>query len=389
VSVAVTPAAPDFPREEYDQRYERVRKMMAADNLDALFVTAPMNYIYFTGHESDQITDQKIRPFVFLLPLAGDPLCFIAEFEVKNLSRTTWLGDRARTFGLFKHNQAISEGLREAGLEGARIGCELGREQHLGMSYLDFLDVQAQLPDAQFVDASSIVLGARATKSLLEIERIAEAARITAEGINEVVPRLAEGMTDAEIRRMVRLAILKLGAENVPSVHVTIGRDFVAEPTGRLKIRSGDTVVIDTSAVFEGYMSDVTRTVVVGEATDEQREMYAYSVSLNQACFEAFRPGATCADVNIACQEELARAGRAGRKAVGRIGHGVGIDYLEYPSLTATEDVVLEEGMVFACNPNFMTDYGFFNIEENLVVTSDGHRMLSNPMGPSELQVIS
>jgi Xaa-Pro dipeptidase len=256
------------------------------------------------------------------------------------------------------------------------------------MSHLDFLELQSQLPGAQFDDASLIVLTTRATKSPLEVERIREAARITAEGIEQVLPELSVGMTDVEIRRRVRLAILALGAENVPSVHVTIGRDFVAEPTGRGEIASGDTVTIDTSAEVEGYMSDVTRTVVVGEATDEQRAMYAYSISLNHVCYDAFRPGATCAQVNIAAQEELARSGRAGRKSVGRIGHGVGVDYLEYPSLAASEEVVLEEGMVFACNPNFMTDYGFFNIEENLVVTADGHEILSNPMAPRELQVV-
>jgi Xaa-Pro aminopeptidase len=384
----VTPAAPDFPREEYDLRYERTRRMMAADGFDALFVTAPKNYIYFTGHESDQITDQKIRPFVFLLPLEGDPLCFVAEFETKNLSRTTWLGDRARTFGLFKHNDAIADGLREAGLESARIGCELGREQHLGMAYLDFVALQAQLPRARFEDASAAVLAARATKSPLEIERIAEAARITAQGIAQVLPQLEEGMTDVEIRRRMRLAILSLGAENVPSVHVTIGRDFVAEVTGHGEIRRGDTVTVDISAEVEGYMSDVTRTVVFGEASDDQRDMYEFSVGLNHACFEAVRPGATCADVAVRCQEELARSGRAGRKSVGRIGHGIGIDYLEYPSLTATEDVVLETGMTFACNPNFMTDYGFFNIEENLVVTDDGFELLSHPLGSRTLEVI-
>jgi Xaa-Pro dipeptidase len=389
VSVAVTPAAPDFPREEFDLRYERARRLMAAAGFDALLVTAPMNYIYFTGHESDQITDQKIRPFVFLLPLDGEPLCFIAEFETKNLSRTTWLGDRARTFGLFKHNEAIVDGLREAGLQQSRIGCELGREQHLGMSHLDFLDLQSQVPGARFEDASSIVLTTRAVKSPLEIERIAEAARITAEGIARVLPDIAEGMTDAEIRRRMRLAILALGAENVPSVHVTIGRDFVSEPTGRTSVRNGDTVTVDISAEVEGYMSDVTRTVVFGDASDQQRDMYAFSVALNHSCFEAFRPGVTCASINVHCQQELARAGRAGRKSVGRIGHGIGLDYLEYPSLTATEEVVLEEGMVFACNPNFMTDYGFFNVEENLAVTATGYEVLSDPMGAKSLEVVS
>jgi Xaa-Pro aminopeptidase len=386
--MAAIPPEPDFPKEEFDRRYQRSRELMARENLDALLITAPMNYIYFTGHRSDQITDQKIRPFVFLLPRDGDPLCFIAAFEPKNLARTSWLIDQARPFDLFKHNDVIVEGLREAGLERARIGCELGREQHLGMNYLDFLDLQGRLPEASFQDGSLIVLTARATKSPLEIDRIREASRFTAEGIAKVFPELSEGMTDVEIRKRVRLAIIEGGAEQVPSVHVTIGHDFVEDPSGSSAIRAGDTITIDTSAQVDGYMSDVTRTVVFGEATQQQRDTYEFSISLNRVCYEAFRPGNSCADVNIACQNELERSGRPGRKSVGRIGHGVGVDYLEYPSLAASEDVPLEEGMVFACNPNFMTEHGFFNIEENLAVTATGYEILSNPMGAGTLEVV-
>lgn len=387
--MAVIEVAPDFPKAEFEQRYERARELMARDELAALFVTSPMNYIYFTGHRSDQITDQKLRPFVFLLPRDGEPLCFVMPFETKNIARTTWLVDQVRSYAMFKHNDTIVEGLREAGLERARIGCELGREQHLGMSYLDFHNLQGRLPDATFADGSSVVLETRATKSASEIERIREAARLTAEGIGQVVPGIAAGMTDVEIRQRVRLATIAAGAERVPSVHVTIGHDFVVESTGSGVVRAGDTVTIDTSAEFEGYMSDVTRTVVFGEATAQQLELYDAVIGLNHVCYEAFRPGRKCLDVTVACQQELERIGRTGRKSVGRIGHGVGCEYLEYPSLAASEDVVLEEGMVFACNPNFMTEHGFFNVEENLAVTATGYEILSEPMGARSLEVVA
>jgi Xaa-Pro aminopeptidase len=86
----------------------------------------------------------------------------------------------------------------------------------------------------------------------------------------------------------------------------------------------------------------------------------------------------------------MAEVERVGRKtqAVGRIGHGVGCETTEYPSLSLLDEVEIVPNMVFACNPNFATEYGFFNSEENLVVTKSAPKFLSEPVAPSELRVV-
>src|SRR3990170_7276142 len=135
------PQYPDFPKAEYDTRFQRARELMEVHRLDALLITEEKNYIYFTGHRSQQNPVDKIRPYVFLLPREGEPVVFVMPFEEGHVRLTTWITD-VRTYSLLKHNEVIADTLRERGLEQGRIGCELGREQYLELSYNDFMDLQ-------------------------------------------------------------------------------------------------------------------------------------------------------------------------------------------------------------------------------------------------------
>jgi len=362
---------------------------MARADLDALFITEPKNYMYFTGHRSDQITGDKIRPFIILMLANGEPICFGPPFELGHVRLTTWI-QNVRTYQLLHHNEVIAETLREVGLGKARIGAELGREQYLGMNLLDFRALEALLPDAKFVDAADVLLSLRVIKSPLELERLRRANSITSEAIAEAFDHVKAGMSTIDVARLVRIGMMQRGADNVAAMMIAAGHDFtngkVSVPTPR-PLEVGDTLTVDCSASVKGYYSDIARTSVIGKATEEQKAMYRMVIELNHRCYEELRPGNVCEDVNLRCQRELQKLGRQ-TQAVGRIGHGVGCDPAEYPSLAVGEKLPLEPGMVFACNPNFTTDFGFFNVEENLVVTESGPEMLVDPEGPAELRVL-
>jgi Xaa-Pro aminopeptidase len=384
------PLYPDFPETEFVDRWTRARELMAKAGLDALFICGTTNYMYFTGHRSDQILADKVRPYVFLLPSDRDPLVFVMPFEQGHVELTTWVAD-IRNYQLFKHNDVFVNTLRQLGLANRRIGCELGREQYLGMTYRDFTDLMSMLPEATFVDASDILLTLRAIKSEAELERMRMACRITVRGFNRALDEVRVGMTVLEVAHLVRKHMIDEGAEQIRSLHLSSGYDFtrgkVTIPVPR-RLEAGDTLTIDSSAQYRGYMSDITRTVAVGKASQRQKDMYRLTMDLNYVCYEALRPGNLCEDVALACQREAERLGRK-TQAVGRIGHGVGADGVEYPSIAVGERLALEPGMVFACNPNFATEFGFFNIEENLVIRDDGNEFLSDfPIAPRELQVV-
>ena len=147
----------------------------------------------------------------------------------------------------------------------------------------------------------------------------------------------------------------------------------------------GDTLTIDTGAGLQGYVSDICRTGVIGKASQKQKDMYKWVVDLCYATYEEARVGNTCEDVALACQRKVAEAGRA-TQSVGRIGHGVGKDSPEYPSLAVGEKVPIVPGMIFSCNPNFLTEFGFFNSEEEFLVTERGRDFLSAPQAPREIR---
>lgn len=382
------PRYADFPRQEFEQRYARARKLMDEQALDALLITHEHNYFYFSGHRSQQNIIDKIRPYIFLLPRQGEPTLITMPFEVQQVRDTTWV-ENIRTAGLDERTGPIVRALKESGLERARIGMELGREQYLGISYSEFGEIQAALPNARFLDASAILLKLRATKSPREIELIRKAGQIMSEAMAETFADTRSGMTELEVMRILRRSIAEKGGENVTFMWVVTSQDgMIANPTAR-RLEPGNLLVLDAGVEYRGYASDVSRSAVVGEPSKELDEFYTWMSGLVRISVDQLRAGSTPREVLAACRAECAARGLTAAIS-GRIGHGVGLESTEYPSLVAHEDVVFEPGMVFACNPNFFyEDYGWLNNEDNWAVTEKGGpELLSAPRGPDRLTII-
>lgn len=379
----------DFPQGEYVQRWERARQDMRAQGIDALLVTEEKNYIYFTGHRSQQNPIDKIRPYLFVLPITGRPVAIVMPFEEGFVRQATWIED-VRTYALFKHNEVLADTLTELGLANARIGAELGREQYLELSHNDFLDLQRRLPSAKFVDAAELLLNIRVVKSPAEVALCRTACEMTARAMERTFPALKAGMTEREVARILRTNLMDEGAEAITFLAIASGTDFsrgkISCATDR-RLQKGDTLTVDTGIEVKGYCSDVTRMAIVGSPSRLQLDMYRTMLEVQRKCFAALRPGNRAEDAMKVCLEELGRRNMQTQK-VGRIGHGVGLESTEYPSLALGESIVLEPGMIVACNPNYVTSFGFFNSEENLVITPTGNDILSKPEARDEVFVI-
>jgi Xaa-Pro aminopeptidase len=379
----------DFPQAEYLDRWDRARGRMRAEGIDALLITEEKNYIYFTGHRSQQNPIDKIRPYLFVLPLEGRPVAIVMPFEEGFVRLGTWV-EEVRTYDLRRHLEVVVATLTELGLAEARIGAELGREQYLEITHHDFLELERRLPRARFVDAAEILLGLRVVKSPAEVALCRAAAEMTARAMERTFPALREGMTEREAARILRTTLMDEGAEAITFLDIGAGTDFsrgrITCATDR-RLQRGDTLTIDTGIEVKGYCSDVTRMAIVGRPSREQLDMYRTMLEVQRACFAALRPGNRAEDAMKVCREELARRDLR-TQMVGRIGHGVGLESTEYPSLGLGETIVLEPGMIFACNPNYVTAIGYFNSEENLVITPEGNDLLSRPGARDEVVVI-
>ena len=384
------PAYADFTREEFETRWSKARELMVERAFDALLITERLNYQYFTGHRSEQCAVDKIRPYVFILPKDGDPALITMPFEVAQVERTTHISDYWTTGGLTGHPEFIVDVLRSLGLSRATIGAELGREQYLGVSYLGLREVMKGLGGATFADASEIILTLRNVKSPQEIEYCRRASLISAEAQRKTFLEVRAGMSEIEIAQILRQNLIAGGAEKISLLCVLSGVEengIVLLPTDRV-VRKGETLGFDVGVSYRGYWSDLARTASVGPPSAELSEFYAWMMALRHDCNMKLRSGNSPADVIHVVDSYLSDRGLE-TMGVGRVGHGVGVETTEYPSLAAFEKVTFEVGNVFACNPNFSNHLGFINAEDNWAITAGDPDLLSAPIAESAIPEVA
>ena len=380
---------PDFPKEEFDNRYSKARSLMKEKNIDALFITERLNYEYFSGHRSEQNAVDKIRSYVFILPKDDDPVLITMPFEVAQVEQTTYVKKIFTTGALFGHPDFISDTLKKIGLENAVIGAELGTEQYLGINYLDFEEIKKQLASAKFVDASDIFLKLRLIKSSNEINYLRKASQINAQAQKEAFELTHAGMTENEIAQILRTKLIEHGAEKLSLLCVVSGATtsgIVLLPTDRV-IKKGETVGFDVGVSYKGYWSDLARTASVGPPSEELDEFYSWMMNLRHQCNLMLKPNKTPKEMIKVC-DEIINKRNLKTMGVGRIGHGVGLATTEYPSLAAFQDIQFKKGMVFACNPNFANHLGLINSEDNWVITENQPDLLSDPIATNKILTI-
>ena len=228
----------------------------------------------------------------------------------------------------------------------------------------------------------TIIERRRRVKDAAEIERIEAAAACADAALAEVEPMLAEEPTELEVRAELEYRMVRHGADDrsYPTI-VATGPDHGARPhhgAVRRRIVEGDTVIIDVGALVDGYHSDMTRSWVVGDASPEQRATYQLVATAQRAGLEAVGPGASSRAVDAACRDLFEQAGCLDDYVHGT-GHGVGLDIHEPPFHNQSSDLTLEPGMVVTVEPGlYRGGFGGFRIEDLVLVTASGHRVLTH-----------
>jgi len=239
--------------------------------------------------------------------------------------------------------------------------------------------------DVHLVHQPSPVMVARRTKDEAEIARI-EAAAACADGALAVVEPQLCGMTEADVRMELEYQMRLHGADDRSyDTIVATGPEHGARPhhgaSGRTIIE-GDTVIIDVGALVDGYHSDMTRSWVMGAATEHQREIYELVATAQQAGLDAIGPGVAAKDVDAACRHVFVDAGY-GDWFIHGTGHGVGLDIHENPFHSAASTDIILEGYVVTVEPGlYRGGFGGFRIEDLVLVTEPvngtGHRVLTH-----------
>jgi Xaa-Pro aminopeptidase len=379
---------PDFERSEIESRQNRARLLMEKEKLDALLLTTEQNYRYLSGHRS-LFWVSKTRPMFMVLPIDSDPVLLVAGAELGVARSTTWVDDlRTWTGWATEGVQALADVMREKRLDRGRIGAELGAEQRLGMPHLDFLLLRSSL-HSEFIDASQILWKLRAKKSPSEVARHRKAANLAARAFKETFTELKVGMTEEEIYAQVGARMMTYGADNVAYLPLNSGPGNHERTTGaptERKIQQGDLIWIDNCCPYRGYWTDFCRLVALGRATQTQKDYYSLIYDVMHKCIAAVKSGDPVSKLMQTCNQEFAKKGEKQSRA-GRMGHSMGLDLTELPSITLEDHTQMEPNMVLAIEPNILNEHGFFQLEENVLVMETGYEILTDP-APPEMWII-
>jgi Xaa-Pro aminopeptidase len=235
-------------------------------------------------------------------------------------------------------------------------------------------------PGTELVPTDGLVEGLRRVKDAGEVARIEAACAMADAALAAVRHRLGEGATEAEVALELEWQMRRLGAEGPSFDTIVAAGPNGAMPhhrAGSRRIADGDLVVIDFGALVDGYHSDMTRTIMVGEPTETQRRMLEAVHAAQAAGVAAVRSGVEVTEVDEACRSVLRDVGWEDAFVHGT-GHGVGLDIHESPRVSASGTGSLADGHVVTVEPGvYLPEHGGVRIEDTVVVTADGCRTLT------------
>lgn len=232
----------------------------------------------------------------------------------------------------------------------------------------------------KFIEAGNIPSQLRMIKDSAEIKLIKKAAQLTDKVFHEILKIIKPGLSEKEIAMFIRRRIEELGGDcEAFSCIVASGENSAlphAHPTNR-KLRYGDFVKLDIGAKYDGYCSDMTRTVVLGKASEQQKKIYSIVLTAQTEALSKVKDGITAKLVDGAAREIITKNGY-GENFLHGTGHGVGIDIHEPPRIRTNVDDELKNGMVITVEPGIYIDgWGGVRIEDLILVTSKGSKILS------------
>jgi Xaa-Pro aminopeptidase len=232
----------------------------------------------------------------------------------------------------------------------------------------------------QWRPQTNLVEKLRESKDPDEVRLIASAAGIAVRALERTVPQIRAGLTEMQIAGILEHALRDEGSEGFPFPTIVASGERAALPHARTSTRAikvGDFVLLDFGAEHKGYCSDITRTLVLGRATDEQREVYAIVHGANAAARTGIRAGMTAQDADALARRYIERRGYGDAFGHG-LGHGLGLEVHEAPRLARTAEGRLAVGSVVTIEPGiYRPDWGGIRIEDDVHLASEGPELLT------------
>ena len=371
-----------FKEEEYQKRLEKLKFLMEQKNIMALIITSPSNFRYFTGFDSN-FWESPTRPWFLFIPLNDDPIAIIPSIGQSAMEKTwiknikTWESPNPKDEGISLLKDNIVNLLPSYG----NIGFELGQESHLRMSIDDYFRLKKILSNFNFVNASNIIWQLRMIKSKNEIDKIKKITSITSKVFDNLTEHIKIGMTEIDICNIFKKELIENGADNTAYLSCASStggyNQIICNPSDK-KIEDGDILIIDTGTAYDGYFCDFDRNFGFGKISNESKNAYNILWETTEEALKNVKAGSVCKEISDSMLKILKKSGLKSN-SVGRMGHGLGLQITEPPSIYSKDETVLKENMILTIEPCFEYMEGKMIVhEENILITEKGYELLSS-----------
>lgn len=364
-----------------EKHFKEISNWMTEQNIDFTFLTSTDNVFYFSNFYSDP----HERLLALLLFKNEEPILVCPSMEKTDAKNAGWNFDIIGYSDIENPWESIQQKIAAKLLSVKKIAVE---KEHLNVRRWE--SIHTAFPSIEHViSADEKINQLRMVKTEKELASIKEACKWADYAIEVGCSELAEGKTEMQVLAAIEYELKKKGIGQMSfSTMVLTGKNGASPhgTPGETAIQKGDLVLFDLGVVVDGYCSDITRTVAFGNINEEQKKIYDTVLKAQLAAIDASKPGVACSAIDLAARNIIFEAGY-GDYFPHRLGHGLGISVHEFPSLTETNPLVLQEGMVYTIEPGiYVPNIAGVRIEDDVYVTKDGVEILTK--FPKELQII-
>ena len=362
--------------EERGQRQERARKLMQESGLSAIVMTEGTSLTYFSGMH----WWGGERLFAMVLLAKGESFYVCPAFEegrAREQIAKSPDGDNADV-RIWQEDEnpyeRVAQGLTDRGITTGTVGLE----ETVKFVFADSL--RKAVPTATFASATPVTSGCRMFKSAHELELMRLASKVTLLAYEATYRSLKPGMTQQGVEDLIEASHRQLGFEGGADVQVG---EFSAFPHGSVTpqvIREGTIVLIDGGCKVEGYASDITRTFVLGKASDKMKQVFDIVYRAQSAALAAAKPGGECGAVDAAARKVIIDAGFGPdyKYFKHRLGHGMGMDGHEWPYLVRGNAAKLQPNMTFSDEPGIYIRGEFgIRLEDDMHIVENGAELFT------------
>lgn len=350
------------------ERVDALRQLMAAGRIDGVLAYSNENRRYlsgFTGSTGFVVIGRNVAEFITDFRYKEQAAIQCKGFEVVIQSNNLM--------------EKLAEALRRDGIK--RLGIE---EDFMTVGFCE--DLKTAMPGVELVPARSVFARLRVTKDASEIENIRKAAGIADEAFKHMLGYIRAGMREAEVALELEFFMRKKGASALSFDSIVASGVRSSLPHGKASekvIEDGEFLTLDFGCVYNGYCSDMTRTVFIGKATEKHRKIYDIVLRAQVEALKGIKPGVSGKAVDKIAREIISSEGYGEYFGHG-LGHGVGLAVHEDPRLSPLGENILEAGMIVTDEPGiYIPEFGGVRIEDLVLVTENGAETLSK--SPKEL----